>query len=138
MLLRINLTSVFVAALAAFLVGMVWYSPLLFAKPWMALSGMSPEDCKARQKKGMAPLMIAAFAMCLLMAFAFGYVVTRTNSGSLVDAMRKAALLWGGFVVPVLAAGVLWEKKPLALFFINAGHYLVTLLVISAIIVTFP
>ena len=35
----INFLAVIVAALAAFGLGAVWYSPLLFAKQWVAFNG---------------------------------------------------------------------------------------------------
>src|SRR6187549_3766844 len=38
----VNWLSVFVAALAGFAVGSIWYGPL-FSKPWMQLTGMSKE-----------------------------------------------------------------------------------------------
>lgn len=40
----INLWSVLTAAVATMVLGFLWYSPLLFAKPWMILMGYDPED----------------------------------------------------------------------------------------------
>jgi len=39
------------AAVVTFLIGMIWYSPILFAKPWMALNGYTP-DKLVELKKG--------------------------------------------------------------------------------------
>ena len=39
--MEIDYLAVAVAAASAFLLGGLWYSPLLFAKPWMRLSGQS-------------------------------------------------------------------------------------------------
>ena len=38
----INLLSVLVAAIATMVLGFVWYSPLLFAKPWTVEMGYRP------------------------------------------------------------------------------------------------
>jgi len=35
----INLWSMLVAAIATMVVGFLWYSPLLFARPWMVAMG---------------------------------------------------------------------------------------------------
>ena len=40
----VNLWAVLVSALATMAVGFVWYSPLLFARPWMVLMGYDPND----------------------------------------------------------------------------------------------
>ncbi len=40
--LQINYWAVVVAAVVAFVVGAVWYSPLLFGKTYMELRGMNP------------------------------------------------------------------------------------------------
>ena len=39
--------SVVVAALSSFVVGMLWYGPVLFGKAWMAENGFSDEDVQA-------------------------------------------------------------------------------------------
>jgi hypothetical protein len=40
----VNLWAILVSALATMVVGFVWYSPLLFARPWMVLMGYDPND----------------------------------------------------------------------------------------------
>src|SRR5260370_4595780 len=40
----VNLWAVLVSALATMVVGFVWYSPLLFARRWMVLMGLDPDD----------------------------------------------------------------------------------------------
>lgn len=47
LLMCVNLWSVLGAAVAAMVIGFIWYSPLLFAKPWMLAMGYDPAD-KAR------------------------------------------------------------------------------------------
>src|SRR5207247_2062134 len=41
-MLPVNYVAVLVAAVAVFVLGWLWYSPLLFYKPWMRLRGMDP------------------------------------------------------------------------------------------------
>ena len=43
-LMGVNLWSVLVAGIATMVVGFVWYSPLLLARPWMVAMGYDPED----------------------------------------------------------------------------------------------
>jgi hypothetical protein len=37
---QVNFLAVFVAALSSFVIGGVWYSPIMFAKPWMEENGL--------------------------------------------------------------------------------------------------
>ena len=42
--LGVKLVYVVLAAVATMAVGFLWYSPLLFAKPWMSAMGYDPND----------------------------------------------------------------------------------------------
>ena len=42
----INWLAAIVAAVSAFALGGLWYSPMLFAKPWMQASGVTEEKAK--------------------------------------------------------------------------------------------
>ena len=46
-LLQINYLAVIAAAVSAFLLGGLWYSPILFAKKWMAYTG---NECAEGEK----------------------------------------------------------------------------------------
>ena len=41
---QINWLAVFAAALSTFLIGGLWYSPVLFGKVWMRVNGFSEEQ----------------------------------------------------------------------------------------------
>jgi hypothetical protein len=55
------------AALIPLVVGSAWYSPLLFAKPWMAATGMTEEKAK---NSSMAVNMILLYVFSFLIAVA--------------------------------------------------------------------
>jgi uncharacterized membrane protein YpjA len=41
--IRVNLLAVLVSAISTMVLGFIWYSPLLFAKPLDARNGIRPE-----------------------------------------------------------------------------------------------
>ncbi|PYO83248.1 MAG: hypothetical protein DMD37_07615 [Gemmatimonadetes bacterium] len=41
-MVQVSYPAVLVAAILVFVLGWLWYSPLLFYKPWMRLRGMDP------------------------------------------------------------------------------------------------
>jgi hypothetical protein len=64
-ILDINYFAVIAAALACFLIGGLWYSPLLFGNAWMRANGFSEADLK----RGSVPVIFGvAFLFSLLMA----------------------------------------------------------------------
>ena len=54
--LGVNIFAVIVAALATTVLGFIWYSPMLFARPWCVAMGYNPDDKDAmdamRKKSG--------------------------------------------------------------------------------------
>ena len=134
----INYLSVLGAAVASMIVGMAWYSPLLFGKKWMQLSGVSQEECEKAKKKGMATIYLAGFANCLVMSLVLAFFMDRTGVVTLMDALIVAIAAWLGFMATLLMSAVLWEKKPVGLFLIGAGYYLVVLLVAGTLLSLFP
>ncbi len=47
----VNKIAVLVAALATFILGAFWYSPLLFARQWMQAQGYTPEKLEQMKKR---------------------------------------------------------------------------------------
>lgn len=130
---QIHWMRVLVAAVAAMGIGSVWYSPLMFAKTWAKLSGIDCSKMKAG-KKGMVLSYASTFVVCLLMAVAIHILLEELGVRSVLGSMKLAALLWLGFVASVMSGSVIWEKKPVALYLINAGHYLVTIVTMTLIL----
>lgn len=61
----INYLAVLVGAITHYVVGALWYSPMLFAQPWMDGLGMSKEDL---QEGAGAQASILTFVTALIMA----------------------------------------------------------------------
>ena len=47
--LHLNFFAIVTAALVTFAVGGLWYSPILFAKPWRRECGLSEEQLRRRR-----------------------------------------------------------------------------------------
>ena len=62
---EVNYIAVALAALSAFLLGGLWYSPALFADRWMRLTGQSEETLKGGN---MAVIFGGAFVLNLIAA----------------------------------------------------------------------
>ncbi len=117
-------------------IGMLWYSPVLFGKAWMELSGCGPEKIAEAKAKGMGKTYFLAFLNGLVMSAAIYYLaIWATETVTVQDAVILAAVLWLGFIATTLFSSVLWEQKPLKLYFIKTGCSLVTMILVSILYV---
>lgn len=130
----INYVTLIVAAVAAMVVGFVWYSEGVFGKTWMKLSGITKKDMKKAQKKGMGQTMLIAFIATLVTAYVLAYAVKLMQATTYAAGAKVGFWAWLGFVAPVLLGSVLWERKPVKLFAINAAHWLVGVAIMGAIL----
>lgn len=124
--------AVIVAVIAAFIVGALWYSPALFGKYWMQLMGLNSEWMQNNKgaKKAYIGNIVGTVIMALVVAVLFSYADVTTP----LKAISAAILIWAGIVMPFGYNEVAFGKKPRALWFLNGGHQLVTLIVLSYII----
>ena len=132
----VNLLAMFLAALSTMVVGFIWYSPMLFARPWTIAMGYDPDD-KAKMdemRKGAGPLYGIALVASLVSAFMLGKVILGITVDSALYGMKVGFGVWLGFVATVQLTDTLFGKRPLKLFLINTGYQLVCYLAMGAII----
>jgi hypothetical protein len=136
----VNLLAVLVAAIATMVVGFLWYSPLLFAKPWMVLMGYDPNDKAGleQMRKSAGKSYGISFLASLLSAFVLGKIIVITTVDSALYGMKIGFAIWLGFVATVQLTEVLFAKKPAKLFLINTGYQMVCYLVMGAILAVWP
>lgn len=133
--------AVLVAAVVAYLVGWVWYSPLLWQKPWMSARGDSGENWETEGKKEMPKIMAYGFLNTLLMVFVIDVFLIITGVSSLMQAIQVGLLLCFGLAVTIKFNDLLytgtpphWGKRAQLLFLIDSGYLIVLYLVASTII----
>ena len=63
---NLNWLAIIVAAVSAFVLGGLWYSPLIFAKRWMKETGITEESTK---NTNMVKIFALAFILSLIASF---------------------------------------------------------------------
>jgi uncharacterized SAM-binding protein YcdF (DUF218 family) len=136
----INLWSVLVAAIATMVLGFLWYSPLLFARPWMVLMGYDPDDKAklAEMQKGAGKMYALSFLASLVSALVLAKIIAITTVNSALYGMKVGFAVWLGFVTTVQLTNVLFAKQPAKLYLINTGYQLVCYLAMGAILAVWP
>jgi len=132
----LNWLAILVAAISTMLVGFLWYSPLLFAKPWMTEMGYDPSD-KAKteeMKKSAGPAYGGSFVASLVSAFTLALILHGLRAEDLHFGLMASFHIWLGFVATVQLTGTLFMKQSMKLFGINTGYQLVCYLVMGTIL----
>jgi hypothetical protein len=121
-----NLLAVLLAAAAAMVLGGLWYSPLLFGRPWKRLSGFT-------RAKGVVLSYVLNFVSLLLMSYVLGSILKGLGAVTVVAGLKAGFWLWAGLVATVTLGSLLWDEKPLALYILNNGYNLASLMLMSLI-----
>ena len=134
--LGVNVLAVLVCAVATMVVGFVWYSPMLFANPWMKLMGYDPNDKAkiAEMQKSAGPSYGMSFIASILAAFVLGKLISVAGFSTAFDGLKIGLVVWLGFVTTVQLTSALFSRQPNKLYMINTGYQLVCYVVMGAIL----
>jgi hypothetical protein len=124
---QVHWLAVVIAAVANLVIGYVWYMPQVFGKRWREASGTD-----------MAQPAGAMWAVVIVTSLVAAYVVAQFAGGAgVVNGAVWGFVLWL-LVGSVMAGAVLFEGRSWTYWGINAGYWLLTLLVMGAIVGYFP
>ena len=129
----LNYLAILVAALASMVIGFVWYSPVLFGKPWMKLMGWNEHTMKEKSSKA-GPAYIMMLVSSLVMAYVLAHLVRFLDAKTWQDALMIAFWTWLGFIVTTGSSAVIWEGKPVNLFMINVFYSLADVAAMAVIL----
>ena len=107
-----------ISALSAFLLGGLWYSPLMFGKSWQKEVGLSDEQLAAANR---LKTFGVSFILCLVAAIAFSMVIT--PEASFFMAFHSGVGIGLFWIATSLGVNYLFEQKSLKLWLINAGYH---------------
>jgi hypothetical protein len=132
----VNLWAVLVCAVVDMVLGFLWYSPALFANPWMKLMGYDPNDKAkiAEMQKSAGPSYAMSFIASLMAAAVLGKIITMATVTTALYGMKIGFAIWLGFVTTVQLTGALFSRQPAKLYAINTGYQLVCFLAMGAIL----
>jgi Protein of unknown function (DUF1761) len=127
--LKPNYIAVFVAALAYWLLGAVWYS-VLFHDAWMRLENITTAPAAAPP----VTLLVVSFLLNLVIAYFLAVICAWRNAGTAARGASIGILIWIGFLGPVTYTTYMYEFRPKQLFAINEFYVLVGMALMGAIV----
>ena len=117
----VNWLAIVLAAAAGFVVGGIWYGPIM-GKRWMGAVGLTEEQVK---DGSMALIYGGAFAFSLLASWTLAHTFASYDYELSFFAKVMTALgVALGFIIPALGTNYLFSQKSKALFFMDAGYWL--------------
>jgi hypothetical protein len=125
----LNYLAVLAAAVSSFVIGGLWYSPVLFQRAWMKANNLTDADLA---RGGQGKIFGLAFVFALIMAFNLAMFLNAPDTTTAWGAAAGAlAAIWVVFGIGTVA---LFERRPFAYTAINGGYWLVALVVMGTIL----
>jgi len=123
-----SILAVAAAAVSAFVIGGVWYSPLLLGKAWQRLVDLPDEALSAGLARTFIVSGIASVVMALNLA---AFIGPDAGVGFAAFAGAAAGLGW---VAPALGITFAFERRPVGLWLVDAGYHAVAFTVMGVLI----
>ena len=133
-IMNLNYLAVIVTSVVGFLIGWIWYSPVLFAKAWMAENKFTEETMMAAAAKGMGKTLCTAFVFTAVMTWALAALIAAHGSDGWLAGAKFGAFVAFGVVAANSAVCAQFEQRSWKHWAINAGHDVVMCAVAGAIL----
>ena len=128
----VNYLAVLAAIVLNMALGALWYSPLLFARPWMAFHGFTEESI--RESGGAGIGYGVSVVVSVVLAFAVALLAQAAGADTAVEGLVLGLLVGVGFVATTTGVNYVFESRPRNLYLINVGYPVVSLALIGLLI----
>jgi len=123
-----------VVAVANFLLSWLWYSPVLFMKPWaVALGTYGKKEMTEAEKKAMPFLMLSGLVSSFILSYGLQVVVHSVGAETFLGGLLVGVVAWAAFALTHSLNTLFEGRKPVVLL-INNGLFLLSYAVFGGII----
>lgn len=129
----VNYLAVLVATLASFMLGAIWYSPMLFYKPWMEERRVGMETAR-NASPPVALLYATAFVTALVAAYAMAVLLVTPAHHSLAIGVKRGFAAGVCWVAMSFGSSYGFEQRTLRHWAINAGYFVAQFTIMGAIL----
>ncbi len=129
-----QIIGIMVAAVVMFILGGIWYSPMLFAQAWSRETGITEHK---PTPKSMLRFSAVLLVLLLLSAAILACILTSWLPGHNWRHGLAVGFLGGVLATAVAGMNTLFERKSVKLFLINAGYYLIGFCIMGLILPLF-
>ena len=131
---EINWLAVVVGGVIYFALGALWYSPMLFARPWQRAIGWDPERTPPQMS---ATTYVVPFIAYLVMAAAVGIIAAAVGSDDLTEGVILGLVLGIGLLLMHTLVDATFDPnkpEPWTWFAINGAYHALGILIVAVIV----
>lgn len=131
-----SILAILLSGVWAMIIGAIWYSPLLFAKPWMRMSGLTKKDLEMTNAQ-----MARTYGTTFLMTLIGGFLLSRffiASANTLGLNLFLVICWWVIFTLIPMSIADQYQTKKFVYSLINAGYQLVVFIGMAVIFTYFP
>ena len=125
----INIWAILVITVIYFILGALWYSPLLFGKIWAKAMNYNIDELEMKPINFIGAA-IAAFVATFFLALLLEIIGTY----NIFIGILVALIIGIGFVLTIGIYDVLYENKNIKVYLIDAGYHIVALIIAGLIL----
>ena len=118
------------AGVAGWIFGAIWYGVL--SKAYQRALGLNPDDCKGK-KMPMTP-MVVSFLAAIVMSAVLYQLLTNLGVMGVAPAALAGLTIGVGFLATSVLVNNLFQQKSMALTAIDAGHWVLAVVVEAVVI----
>jgi hypothetical protein len=131
----LSILHVLVVSVIGFCLGAIWYSPLMFVRPWLAELKFTPEMMAGFQKEPGSKLMLPkCFLWTILSTFTLAALLAANHTAGVVKGLEMGLFVGVGILFSRSAVNGMFEKRKLRHFLITSGHDVVLFALQGAIL----
>ncbi len=123
-----NYLIVFVAAVSTFMIGGLWYSPIMFLKIWSKVSADEPKS-----EEGRHPVKVYGLSFLFSLIAAIALFNILGPKPALQEAIKTSLLIGVCFVATSIGINYQFSHKSIVLWLIDAGYHCVQFLAMGLI-----
>ena len=112
-----NHIAIIIAAVSSFMLGGLWYSPVLFGKLWLKESGVDPQQGHPGKIFGLS------FVFCLIAAYGFAWMLG--TAPTLEYALTRGAVVGLALVATSFGVNYQFSQRSTAHLLVDAGYHAV-------------
>ncbi len=130
--IHLNYLAVLIAFVAVFVMGGLWYSPILFAKRWSELTNVDMSTTSPAMALG------AQGILTLIEVVSLAVVISWALPKTVIEGGCVGFLLGAGILAADAGKLVIFERRPMSLFWINQAYNILALTVGGMILAAMP
>ncbi len=115
-----------VIAIVNFFLSWIWYSPVLFLKPWAtALGTYGKKEMTEKEKQAMPFLFLSGLIASFILSYGLQVVVHSMGATDFASGLLVGVVVWAAFAL-THSLNTLWEGRKPVVLVVNNGLFLLT------------